>query len=87
MNNKLKLEWALIFIFLIFSMFLLGENREQTKKIKSQAQSIDSLENEINLLQDDLQISREEVEILKEMNEDDFDRVNDIEKMDRLLEN
>ena len=87
MNNKLKLEWALILIFLIFSMFLLGETREQTKKIKSQTQSIDSFKHEIILLQDDLQISREEVEILKEMNEDDFDRVNDIEKMDRLLEN
>jgi hypothetical protein len=66
---------------------MLGEISQSNSEAKKREVKLDSLENEIILLQDALEVRKEEVNLLMQLNEDDFDRVEDIEKYQRLFQN
>ena len=57
-----------------------------SRQLKEKQLVLDSLESEVIILEDALKARKEEVDLLLQLNEDDFDRVNDIEKIERLFE-
>lgn len=85
-NKQIQWGWILAFTFLFFSLICLSSWRSTEKRLTSSIRTSDSLRNEIILLQDQLEVRKEEVDLLLQLNEDDFDRVNDIEKIERLFE-
>ena len=85
-NKQIQWGWILAFILLFFSLICLSSWRSTEKKLASSIRTSDSLRNEIILLQDQLEARKEEVDLLLQLNEDDFDRVNDIEKIERLFQ-
>jgi len=87
MNIKIDIFRILALVFFLFSMWMLGEISQSNSEAKKREVKLDSLENEIILLQDALEVRKEEVNLLMQLNEDDFDRVEDIEKYQRLFQN
>jgi hypothetical protein len=67
-------------------MWMLGEISQISKDAKKREAKLDSLENEVILLRDALEVRKEEVNLLMQLNEDDFDRIEDIEKYQRLFQ-
>jgi len=67
-------------------MWMLGEISQGNSEAKKREAKLDSLENEVIILQDALEARKEEVNLLMQLNEDDFDRVEDIEKYQRLFQ-
>lgn len=84
-NKSIQWGWILAFTLLVFSLINLSNWRSTEKKLDSSLKTADSLRQEIDLLQDQLQVRKEEVDLLLQLNEDDFDRVEDISKMERLF--
>jgi hypothetical protein len=67
-------------------MWMLGEISQSNSEAKKRESKLDSLENEVILLQDALEVRKEEVNLLMQLNKDDFDRVEEIEKYQRLFQ-
>jgi len=67
-------------------MWMMGEISQSNNEAKKREAKLDSLENEVIILQDALEARKEEVDLLMQLNEDDFDRVEDIEKYQRLFQ-
>jgi hypothetical protein len=65
---------------------MLGEISQSNSEAKKRESKLDSLENEVILLQDALEVRKEEVNLLMQLNKDDFDRVEEIEKYQRLFQ-
>lgn len=86
MKQKIDFTSILLFIFLFFSVYLLSEVSTMSRQLKEKQLVLDSLESEVIILEDALKARKEEVDLLLQLNEDDFDRVNDIEKIERLFE-
>lgn len=86
MKQKIDFTSILLFAFLLFSMYLLSEVSSMSRQLKERQVVLDSLESEVIILEDALKARKEEVDLLLQLNEDDFDRVNDIEKIERLFE-
>ena len=86
MKQKIDFTSILLFIFLFFSVYLLSEVSMMSRQLKEKQLVLDSLESEVIILEDALKARKEEVDLLLQLNEDDFDRVNDIEKIERLFE-
>lgn len=87
MNIKIDIFRVLTVVFFLFSMWTIGEISQTSKELKKRESKLDSLENEVLLLQDALEVRKEEVDLLMQLNEDDFDRVEEIEKYQRLFQN
>ena len=68
-------------------MWAIGEISQTSRDLRKREAKLDSLENEVIILQDALEARKEEVDLLMQLNEDDFDRVEDIEKYQRLFQN
>lgn len=86
MKQKIDFTSILLFVFLLFSMYLLSEVSTMNRQLKERQLVLDSLESEVIILEDALKARKEEVDLLLQLNKDDFDRVNDIEKLERLFE-
>lgn len=86
MKQKIDFTSILLFIFLFFSVYLLSEVSTMSRQLKEKQLVLDSLESEVIILEDALKARKEEVDLLLQLNEDDFDRVNNIEKIERLFE-
>lgn len=86
MKQKIDFTSILLFIFLFFSVYLLSEVSTMSRQLKEKQLVLDSLESEVIILEDALKARKEEVDLLLQLNEDDFDRVNDIEKIEGLFE-
>jgi hypothetical protein len=56
------------------------------KELERRQKILDSLENEVILIEDALDVRKEEVDLLLQLNKDDFDRIEDIEKKERLFQ-
>lgn len=67
-------------------MWMMGEVSQSNNESKKREAKLDSLENEVTILQDALEARKEEVDLLMQLNKDDFDRVEDIEKYQRLFQ-
>jgi hypothetical protein len=86
MNIKIDIFRILTLVFFLFSMWMLGEISQSNSEAKKRESKLDSLENEVILLQDALEVRKEEVNLLMQLNKDDFDRVEEIEKYQRLFQ-
>jgi hypothetical protein len=86
MNIKIDIFRILTLVFFFFSMWMLGEISQSNSEAKKRELKLDSLENEVILLQDALEVRKEEVNLLMQLNKDDFDRVEEIEKYQRLFQ-
>jgi hypothetical protein len=86
MNIKIDIFRILTLVFFFFSMWMLGEISQSNSEAKKRESKLDSLENEVILLQDALEVRKEEVNLLMQLNKDDFDRVEEIEKYQRLFQ-
>jgi hypothetical protein len=86
MNIKIDIFRILTLVFFLFSMWMMVETSQSNSESKKREAKLDSLENEIILLQDALEVRKEEVNLLMQLNKDDFDRVEDIEKYQRLFQ-
>ena len=86
MKQKIDFTSILLFILLLFSVYLLSEVSTMSRQLKEKQLVLDSLESEVIILEDALKARKEEVDLLLQLNEDDFDRVNDIEKIEGLFE-
>jgi hypothetical protein len=64
---------------------MLGKLRETESRLTEVNQTLDSLRNEIELKNDQLEVREEQVSLLMQLNSDNFDRIEDIEKMQRLF--
>ena len=87
MNIKIDIFRVLTIVFFLFSMWAIGEISQTSRDLRKREAKLDSLENEVIILQDALEARKEEVDLLMQLNEDDFDRVEDIEKYQRLFQN
>ena len=67
-------------------MWMMGEISQSNSEAKKREAKLDSLANEVVILQDALEARKEEVNLLMQLNKDDFDRVEDIEKYQRLFQ-
>lgn len=65
---------------------MMGEISQSNSEAKKREAKLDSLANEVIILQDALEARKEEVDLLMQLNKDDFDRVEDIEKYQRLFQ-
>ena len=65
---------------------MMGEISQSNSEAKKREAELDSLANEVIILQDALEARKEEVDLLMQLNKDDFDRVEDIEKYQRLFQ-
>lgn len=86
MNIKIDIFRILTLVFFLFSMWMMGEVSQSNNDAKKREAKLDSLENEVIILQDALEARKEEVNLLMQLNEDDFDRIEDIEKYQRLFQ-
>ena len=86
MNKKIDIFRVLTLVFFFFSMWMIGEISQSNSEAKKREAKLDSLENEVIILQDALEARKEEVDLLMQLNKDDFDRVEDIEKYQRLFQ-
>lgn len=86
MNIKIDIFRILTLVFFLFSMWMMGEVSQSNNESKKREAKLDSLENEVTILQDALEARKEEVDLLMQLNKDDFDRVEDIEKYQRLFQ-
>jgi hypothetical protein len=75
-----------MFGFLLLSVYFMIEDTHKGKDLENKQARIDTLESKIEILEDALDARREEVNLLLQLNKDDFDRVNDVEKIERLFE-
>jgi hypothetical protein len=85
MISKSNWGWIFTATFFIFSMLMLGKLRETESRLTEVNQTLDSLRNEIELKNDQLEVREEQVSLLMQLNSDNFDRIEDIEKMQRLF--
>jgi hypothetical protein len=86
MNIKIDFFRVLTLVFFLFSMWSVGEIYQTNNELKRKEVKLDSLENEVILLQESLEARKDEVDLLMQLNKDDFDRIEEIKKYNRLLE-
>jgi len=86
MNTKIDFFRVLTLVFFLFSMWSVGEIYQTNNELKRKEVKLDSLENEVILLQESLEARKDEVDLLMQLNKDDFDRIEEIKKYNRLLE-
>ena len=85
--KKINLYWAVTVVCFIAITFLSIEIGTMRKDLERRQEVLDSLEKEVILLNDALDARKEEVDLLLQLNKDDFDRIEDIEKKERLFQN
>ena len=85
MINKSTWGWIFTAIFFISFLIVLTMLREAESQVKKTNQALDSLNKEILFLEDKIDAREEEVRILMDLNEDDFDRLEDLDKLERML--
>ena len=85
MINKSTWGWIFTAIFFISFLIVLTMLREAESQVKKTNQALDSLNKEILFLEDKIDAREEEVRILMDLNEDDFDRKEDVDRLERIL--
>jgi hypothetical protein len=86
MNIKIDIYRALTVVFFLVSVWMIVEISQSNSEAKEREAKLDSLENEIILLQDALEAREEEVNLIMQLNADDFNGTNAIEKYRSLFQ-
>ena len=84
--KKINLYWITVGICFVTILLLAIEVGSMRKELERRQKVLDSLENEVILMEDALDVRKEEVDLLLQLNKDDFDRIEDIEKKERLFQ-
>lgn len=85
MINKSTWGWIFTAVFFVSFLVVLTMLREAESQVKKTTQKLDSLNQEILFLEDRIDAREEEVKILMDLNEDDFDRKEDVDRLERIL--
>lgn len=85
MINKSTWGWIFTAVFFISFLVVLTMLREAESQVKKTTQKLDSLNQEILFLEDRIDAREEEVKILMDLNEDDFDRKENVDRLERIL--
>lgn len=84
--KKINLYWITVGICFLMILLLGIEIGTMRKDLERRQKVLDSMENEVMFLNDALEAREEEVDLLLQLNKDDFDRIEDIEKKERLFQ-
>ena len=84
--KKINLYWVTVGICFVIILLLAIEAGTMRKELERRQKTLDSLENAVILIEDALDVRKEEVDLLLQLNKDDFDRIEDIEKKERLFQ-
>ena len=80
-NKNINWAWILTAVFGIFGFWIMTDLIQSEKEVKEKQKIIDSLSNEILLLEDAVEMREREVDLMMS----DFDKGEEIDKMERIL--
>lgn len=81
-NKNISWAWILTAVFLILGLWIMTDLIQLEREVKEKQKTIDSLNNEIILLEELVEMREREVDLLMS----DFDRSEEIDKIERILE-
>jgi hypothetical protein len=85
MISKSTWGWIFTAVFFFSYLIVLSMLRGAETQVKRMNQTLDSLKEEIIYLEDRVDAREEEVRILMDLNKDDFDRLEEVDKLERIL--
>ena len=80
-NKNINWAWILTAVFGIFGFWTMTDLIQSEREVKEKQKTIDSLSNEILLLEDAVEMREREVDLMMS----DFDKGEEIDKMERIL--
>ena len=80
-NKNINWGWILTAGFGIFGFWMMTDLIQSEKEVKENQKTIDSLNNEIILLEEEVEMREREVDLIMS----DFDRVEEVDKIERIL--
>ena len=80
-NKNINWAWILTAVFLVLGLWTMTDLIQLEREVKEKQKTIDSLNNEIILLEELAEMREREVDLLMS----DFDRLEEIDKIERIL--
>ena len=80
-NKNINWGWILTAVFGIFGFWIMTDLIHSEREVKEKQKTIDSLNNEIILLEEEVEMREREVDLIMS----DFDRGEEVDKMERIL--
>ena len=81
-NKNINWAWILTAVFGIFGFWIMTDLIQSEREVKEKQKTIDSLNNEIILLEEEVEMREREVDLIMS----DFDKGEEIDKIERILE-
>ena len=81
-NKNINWGWILTAVFGIFGFWIMADLIQSEREVKEKQKTIDSLNNEIILLEEEVEMREREVDLIMS----DFDKGEEIDKIERILE-
>jgi cell division protein FtsB len=82
-NKNINWGWILTAVFGIFGFWVMTDLIQSEREVKEKQKIIDSLSNEVLLLEEEVEMREREVDLMMS----DFDKVEEINKMERIKNN
>jgi hypothetical protein len=81
-NKNVNWAWILTAVFLVLGLWIMTDLIQLEREVKEKQKTIDSLNNEIILLEELVEMREREVDLMMS----DFDKGEEIDKIERILE-
>ena len=81
-NKNINWAWILTAVFLVLGLWIMTDLIQLEREVKEKQKTIDSLKNEIILLEELVEMREREVDLMMS----DFDKGEEIDKIERILE-
>jgi hypothetical protein len=82
-NKNINWGWILTAVFGIFGLWIMTDLIQSEREVKEKQKIIDSLSNEVLLLEEEVETREREVDLMMS----DFDKVEEINKIERIKSN
>jgi len=82
-NKNINWGWILTAVFGIFGFWVMTDLTQSEREVKEKQKIIDSLSNEVLLLEEEVETREREVDLMMS----DFDKVEEINKIERIKSN
>jgi hypothetical protein len=82
-NKNINWGWILTAVFGIFGFWVMTDLIQSEREVKEKQRIIDSLSNEVLLLEEEVEVREREVDLMMS----DFDKVEEIDKIERIKSN
>jgi cell division protein FtsB len=82
-NKNINWGWILTAVFGIFGFWVMTDLIQSEREVKEKQKIIDSLSNEVLLLEEEVEMGEREVDLMMS----DFDKVEEINKIERIKSN